>query len=150
MDDRILLPKGLQEKAMELAHRGTLSGQSGLESRLWYHFFFHNMFQKTQKFLQNCEPCLIFNKKKTKEPITPHYVPTKCWEKVSVDLFGPFKKAYGGGAGSELKVSRSKVGQVHKSRISPACLGDMFTEIPASSFQTMGLPSMVKRWRNLQ
>ena len=88
-DDRIVLPKCLQVKAMELAHRGMHSGQSGLERRLRYHFFFHNMFQKTQKFLQNCEPCLIFDRKKTKEPITPHTVPTKCWEKVSVDLFGP-------------------------------------------------------------
>ena len=31
----------------------------------------------------------MFVDKKTKEPIKPHRVPEKCWDTVSVDLFGP-------------------------------------------------------------
>ena len=42
--DCIILPKSLQEKA--LAHRGSHPGQSGLERRLNYHFFFYNMLEK--------------------------------------------------------------------------------------------------------
>ena len=87
--DRIVLPETLQQKAMELAHRGTHPAQSGLERRLRFHFFFHNMYEKTKKFLEGCESCNIFSDKKTKEPITHHKVPSKNWEKVSVDLYGP-------------------------------------------------------------
>ena len=49
-DDRIVLPESLQHRAKELAHR-THPGQSGLERRLMYHFFYKNMFQKTKQFL---------------------------------------------------------------------------------------------------
>ena len=88
-DDRIVLPENLQGKAMELAHRGSHTGQSGIERRLRFHFFFHDMYKKTKQFLQSCEPCTLFTQKKTKEPITPHEVPLKCWDTVSVDLYGP-------------------------------------------------------------
>lgn len=44
--DRIILPKSLQEKAIALAHRGSHPGQSRLERRLNYHFFFYNMLEK--------------------------------------------------------------------------------------------------------
>ena len=50
-DDRIVLPDSSQKKAVELAHRGTHSGQSGLERRLRYHFFFYDMFKKVKEFL---------------------------------------------------------------------------------------------------
>lgn len=40
-------------------------------------------------FLQTCLACSAFCNKKTTEPIVPHAVPSKCWEDVAVDLFGP-------------------------------------------------------------
>ena len=88
-DDRIVLPTELQHKAISLAHRGAHPGQSGIERRLRYHFFFHGMFDKVKKFVQGCEECSMFTDKKTKEPLKHHKVPKKCWETVAVDLFGP-------------------------------------------------------------
>ena len=37
--DRIILPESLQDTVIQLAHRGSHVGQSGLERRLRYHFF---------------------------------------------------------------------------------------------------------------
>lgn len=88
-DDRIVLPTELQHKAISLAHRGAHPGQSGIERRLRYHFFFHGMFDKVKEFVQGCEECSMFTDKKTKEPLKHHQVPKKCWETVAVDLFGP-------------------------------------------------------------
>ena len=87
--EKIVLPSNLQDTAIRLAHRGAHPGQSGLERRLRYHFFFHNMSKKIEEFVKSCNHCSMFIDKKTKEPIKPHRVPEKCWDTVSVDLFGP-------------------------------------------------------------
>ena len=50
--DRIILPESLQETAIQIAHRGSHPGQSGIERRLRSHFFFHNMLQEVQKYCQ--------------------------------------------------------------------------------------------------
>ena len=86
--DRIVLPATLQEEAIRLAHMGAHPGQSGIERRLRFHFFFHGMYDKVRRFVQRCKECSLFVGKKTKEPIY-HIVPQKCWETVAVDLFGP-------------------------------------------------------------
>ena len=87
--ERIILPEKLHELAIELAHRGAHPGQSGLMRRLRNHFFFHDMDKKVKEFVQKCDNCNSFVNKKTMEPLKPHKVPEKCWEKVAVDLFGP-------------------------------------------------------------
>ena len=48
-EDRIVLPDVLQQQAIELAHRGAHPGQSGIERRLRFHFFFHEMFRNLSK-----------------------------------------------------------------------------------------------------
>ena len=88
-DDRMVLPDKLQDVAIRLAHKGCHPGRSGIERRLRYHFFFHDMFTKVKNFVLGCADCARFVDKKTKEPITPHKVPCSAWDTVSVDLFGP-------------------------------------------------------------
>ena len=61
----------------------------GLKRRLRYHFFFHGMDNKVEKFVKSCNDCNVFVDKKTKEPIKPHRVSERCWETVTVDIFGP-------------------------------------------------------------
>ena len=87
--DRIVLPESLHQNAIELAHRGAHPGQNGMERRLRYHFFFHNMFHKVEQFVKACDGCSRYVDKKTKEPISHHKVPDKCWNTVAVDLYGP-------------------------------------------------------------
>ena len=87
--ERIILPNSLQNMAIELAHRGSHPGQSGIERRLRSHFFFHDMHKKVEMFVKTCDDCQSFSNKKTSEPQHPHKVPLKCWDTVAVDLFGP-------------------------------------------------------------
>ena len=88
-DDRIILPESLQEEAIQLAHRGSHTRLSGMERRLRFHFFFHDMRNKVEGFLKKCSLCQAFSDKRSSEPIKAHSVPSKCWDTVSVDLFGP-------------------------------------------------------------
>ena len=87
--ERIILPDTLQSLAIQLSHQGSHPRQCSIERRLRYHFFFHNMNTKVSSYLAKCVECSIFTDKKCKEPIKAHKVPDRCWEKVSVDLFGP-------------------------------------------------------------
>ena len=87
--DRIILPESLQLLAIKLAHQGSHPGQSSMERRLRYHFYFHQMNMKVEKFVKECTDCNIFTDKKLKEPQKSHEVPDQCWKKVATDLFGP-------------------------------------------------------------
>lgn len=87
--ERIILPATLQNLAIQLCHQGSHPGQSSMERRLRYHFFFHDMNIKVSKYLEQCTDCSIYTDKKSKEPLKSHNVPDRCWEKVAVDLFGP-------------------------------------------------------------
>ena len=88
-DERIILPTKLQMEAIQLAHQGSHVGQSGLQRRLRYHFFFHGMNEKVKSYVEHCFDCQLFTDKKTSEPLKHHTVPNKCWDTVAVDLFGP-------------------------------------------------------------
>ena len=60
------------------------------QRQLRYCFFFHGMQKKVKNFIKQCLLCSSFTDKKTSEPTKPdHEVPTKCWETVAVELFGP-------------------------------------------------------------
>ena len=87
--ERIVLPESMKDMAMQLAHMGSYPGRCGIERRLRFHFFFHGMYDKVKKFVQQCKECSLFVDKKTKEPIAHHTVPLKAWETVAIDLFGP-------------------------------------------------------------
>ena len=78
-DERIILPQTLHQLAIELAHRGNHPGEVGLQQRLRYHFFFHDMNIKVKEFVSSCPDCQSFTDKKTVEPIAPHSVPQKNW-----------------------------------------------------------------------
>ena len=93
-NERIILPESLHEVAINLAHRRSHPGQTGLERRLRYHFFFHDMQKKVQRYVSQCLACQTFSEKKTMEPIQSHKVPSKCWEQVAVDLFRPMPSSH--------------------------------------------------------
>ena len=47
-----------------------------------------------QQYADKCIDCQTFSTKKTSEPIQPHKVPTRCWEEVAIDLFGPMPSSH--------------------------------------------------------
>ena len=87
--ERIILLEKLQTLAMELIHRESHPGQTGIQWRLRFHFFFHYMAKKVKEFIHTCKDCNMFVDKKTMEPILHHQVPSKNWQTVAVDLYGP-------------------------------------------------------------
>ena len=87
--DRTILPLKLQREAISLAHKESHPGVSQMERRLRCHFFFHDMQQKVLQYVDSCIDCKAFVDKKTSEPLCFQKVPSKNWEVVAVDLYGP-------------------------------------------------------------
>ena len=87
MQDRIILPETLHDKAVRLAHMGAHPGQNGLLQSLRSHFYMIGLDERVKKFVETCLDCQTFTSKRAREPIQPNKVPGKCWEEVSVDLF---------------------------------------------------------------
>ena len=87
--DRLILPEKLQKQVLQLAHKGSHPGISSMERRLRSHFFFHDMKSKVMELVNSCNDCKVFVDKKTAEPLQYHKTPSKNWEIVAVDLFGP-------------------------------------------------------------
>ena len=53
------------------------------------HFDFPNLDSLVEAEVKNCNDCQLFTKKSTKNPLCPVYVPSKAWEYVRIDFFGP-------------------------------------------------------------
>ena len=52
------------------------------------------MNSKVEEMVKTCSSCQSFTDKKTSEPIKAHSVPSKNWEKVTADLFGPLPSSH--------------------------------------------------------
>ena len=47
-----------------------------------------------EEYANSCLDCCTNVDKKTKQPIKPHKVPSRNWEKVLVDLYGPMPSSH--------------------------------------------------------
>ena len=88
-DEKIILPKAMQQLAVDKAHQGGHPGMTRMKNRIRNHFWFPCLNELVEKKLLGCETCQLFTPKTTKEPIASHKTTSSCWEEVSIDLFGP-------------------------------------------------------------
>ena len=101
---------------MRLARMGAHPGQSDIERRLWYHFFFHGMYDKVRRFVQRCKDCSLFVDKKTRAnwaPCSPSKMLGNCcgrfvWAHALIE-------ARGSGAGYRFQISCSQACDINKS-----------------------------------
>ena len=86
---RVVLPESLQRETIKKIHCTGHFGCSGFKRQMRNHFDFPHLDNLVEKEVKNCEDCQLFTKKTIKSPLTPVFVPTKAWEYVSIDFFGP-------------------------------------------------------------
>ena len=86
--DKIVLPVTLQQRVIALAHEahmGIVKTKQFLRSTLW----FPGMDAKVEEVLGDCVLCLAATNTKQKEPLKPTIMPSRPWQKLCTDLFGP-------------------------------------------------------------
>ena len=150
----IILPEALQDAAIHLACRGSHSGKSGMERRLRYHFFFHNMNMKVDQFVKGCKDCQLFTDKRTTEPIRQHSVPSRSWKKVAVDLFWPLPSSNHAVVVQDLASRFPAAKVVSSSRLQkpyqPLNKYMMHMVTQRNNCQTMGRLLIQNKWTHLQ
>ena len=84
--DRIIIPSDMRKDILDKIHVGHL-GMDKCKRRARESVFWPGLTNQIEQKVSKCETCLRYLPSKPKEPMLPHEVPTKPWEKVATDLF---------------------------------------------------------------
>ena len=91
--DRIIIPKVLRNEILTKIHEGHL-GMDKCKRRARQSVFWPGLNNQIEQMVQRCETCLKYLPSKVKEPLQPHEVPTRPWQKLGTDLFSYGNKDY--------------------------------------------------------
>jgi hypothetical protein len=86
--ERLVVPKKLQEKVVEIAHegyQGITKTKSYLRSRLW----FPGMDIMTERIIRGCRLCQIATPQTVRMPLKMPPLPNETMEKVAADFYRP-------------------------------------------------------------
>ena len=85
---RIIIPKSLRERVIEIAHEGH-QGIVKTKERLRCSVWWPGMDKETEKIVRTCHECQIVGQCSPPEPMSRTQFPEKPWLDVAVDLMGP-------------------------------------------------------------
>ncbi|XP_033641983.1 uncharacterized protein K02A2.6-like [Asterias rubens] len=85
---RLVIPKTLRTKCVELAHRGHL-GIVGTKQRLRSKVWWPNMDKDVLRLVRSCHGCQLVSAMPNPEPLHPTQMPTGPWQDLAIDLLGP-------------------------------------------------------------
>ncbi|XP_064483033.1 uncharacterized protein K02A2.6-like [Ornithodoros turicata] len=86
---RLLLPSSLQERAVQLAHKGHM-GMVKTKQLLRESVWFPKMDTLLEKAVRNCIPCQAVTHGPKRDPLKPTPLPDGPWENLAMDFAGPF------------------------------------------------------------
>ena len=92
--DRLIVPTSLRSKVVDLAHeghQGVVCTKQTLRELYWW----PQMDKDVQSKIASCVSCEYNDKtvKTAPAPLTPVELPDGPWEKVAIDITGPFERA---------------------------------------------------------
>ena len=92
-DNRIVIPKDLHMRVIDLAHEGhqrRVRTQQPLREKV----YFPGIDKLVEKTCKSCIPCPTSTPKSTFKPLQMSELPSNVWEKLSNDFCGPFPRGY--------------------------------------------------------
>ena len=92
-DRRIIIPKSLENRVLELAHQGhqgIVKTKSLLRTKVW----FPGIDRKVESLIKNCIDCQTTRQDHHREPLKMSPLPAGPWQEVAVDFAGPVKGSY--------------------------------------------------------
>ena len=91
--ERIFVPKTKRQEMLDKIH-GSHLGEEKCLQRARKLLFWTKMADDIIQTVANCQICSERRKSNTKEPMNPHEIPERPWQKVATDLFTWDKKDY--------------------------------------------------------
>ena len=85
---RIVVPKSLRKKCIELAHEGHL-GIVGTKQNLRTKVWWPKMDKDVENYVKSCHGCQLVSQPAKPEPLTPTTLPAGPWQDLAIDLLGP-------------------------------------------------------------
>lgn len=85
---RIIVPKVLRTKLLELAHEGH-PGESAMKRRVRLKVWWPLVDREVETFVKNCWDCLLVSQPNNPAPMKRHPFPNGPWQCVATDLLGP-------------------------------------------------------------
>ncbi|KAI8511855.1 hypothetical protein Bbelb_109550 [Branchiostoma belcheri] len=83
---KILVPRSMRKEMLDILHEGHL-GQEKTKARARDILFWPGLNAQIDERIQRCAVCQEHRSSNVKEPMTPHPVPQRPWQKVATDLF---------------------------------------------------------------
>lgn len=83
---RLIIPKSARSAMLSKLHESHL-GVVKTKQRARDILFWPNINSDIEQMVRSCSVCNEFSKSNPKEPLIPHEMPSRPWEKVAVDLF---------------------------------------------------------------
>ena len=84
--DRIVIPKSLRGEILDRIHAGH-QGRERCKMLARKSVYWNCMNDDIDKIVDGCEPCLLRRNRPSREPLQPHEVPDRAWQKIAIDLF---------------------------------------------------------------
>lgn len=84
--ERLIVPAAMRAEMVKRIHESHL-GIESCRHRAREVLFWPGMSQRITEMVNSCDVCSTHRKRQTKEPLHPHSIPERPWQKIGVDLF---------------------------------------------------------------
>ena len=91
--ERVVIPSSLRQVMKQKVHSSHMGIDSCLR-RAREHIYWPGMSAEIKQQIEDCETCRKFGMNQPKEPLMPHEVPSRPWEKVGTNIFEHDNKEY--------------------------------------------------------
>ena len=91
--DRLVVPSSMRNEILKCIHRGHM-GIKKCKSRARTCVYWPSMYKAIEYEVQSCPVCVAYGNQNQKEPMLPHPVPSRPWEKLGTHYFSLAGKDY--------------------------------------------------------
>jgi hypothetical protein len=92
-DGQVIIPTALQPKMLAWIHEGH-QGREKCKSLARSSMFWFGMSKDIDTYVNKCSVCISHRNLQQREPLMPHPVPDRPWQKLGADIFSLFGKDY--------------------------------------------------------
>ena len=86
LNNRIIIPSSMRQEILKCIHEGHM-GIDKCKARARVCVYWPGMYEEIEQAVKKCPVCNKYSKGNQKEPMLPHEIPNRPWEKLGADYF---------------------------------------------------------------